>query len=510
MILKNFAKGITGLAIAAGLTLASPEIGNQYTTSVAYAKSGRVEKQEACTPAYLKGFSQPSNPLERMIEKDRAYRSLLHKYPSQPRTNIINGSMEVERDIQGVKVKMIFPNYVKTDTGRINHYHAAGIDSYSQQEFNCMVEDNVAYITKSAELAMRDYVNTLDMVIATQEKELKKAGKLKNGERLKDNLDKDVPGYPGLKVRDVLFTPETNVKDFVPTRYYFGEIAALGVTYINTGIVGIDPKARILDHINGWPTILVHEMTHRNPKLQSYPLLSKFDPEIWASFPMLVNDDMGHFLGHHYLKDLHKISRILFNFDNKLAYDDMMGLDTMMGIEFESKNKFEKAREYISKVGVISQAIRDIAFKQYIPEFYAHPLYYMALNDFLKDDNAAFKIMMYKNFEPTLLGGPEKTRDFLLEHDDVIKSVARQSMQELKNERGKTLTEKEMAKIKSELQGRLQRMSPEQKKLLINAAERLGMPKTGNIDDIIEFGIRMKNLGIVDFNIEEEEGVILK
>ncbi len=499
-VLTTIRRGVTLVAVGTALTLAAPTDNEYVSMPSAYAKADTRE----CTPHYLSGIRSPKDPLENMLEKDRVYRSTIYKYPEEPTVTVINGSMETEREIHGVKVKLIFPNYIKTEKG-VTHYHAAGIDTYTQKEFECMVEDNARYVKTAAELAMQDYEKTLEVVLAAQEKELKKSGKLGEKEKLKDLLDKDVPGYPGLKVRDVLFTPDIKTKDFVPTKYYFGEIAALGVTYINSGIIDIDPKARMLDHINGWPAILIHEMTHRNPKLQSYPLLSKFDPEIWASFPMLAHDDMDRLLKHSYLKDLRKISRILFNFDSQLAYADMMSLDLMMGREIEKENGYRKVKDYMAKVATISQAVRDVAFNQYIPEFYTHPLYYMTLNEFLKDDNATFKIIMYKNFEPTLLGGPNKTRDFLEEHSDMIRGAASSAMREMKSERTKTLTEEELSKIKSELAGRLSSMTPAQRKTLLSTAEMLGMPRTEDTQQLVNFALRLHRLGIVDLQYDEEE-----
>ena len=449
-------------------------------------------------------MKQPTDPLEKMLEKERMYRSLRTKYPPKPRQIKINGSVEVKRKIHGVDVLMVFPNYVKQKDGKVRHYHATGVDTYTSPEFQCIIEDHVNYIRQGAGLAMQDYKDTLKIILSAQEKVLKEEGLLQEGQKLKDLLDQDVPGYEGLKVKDVLMTPDITIQDFVPRRYYFGEIPALGLTYINSGIIEIDPKARVLDHINGWPVILVHEMTHRNPKLQSYPILNKFDAELWASLPELVYEDMNHFLEHGYLRDIRKVAKILFNFDSDLAQTDMTSLDLMTGTELEKDDGHKKVREYIKKVSAISKAIRDVAFNQYIPEFYTHPLYFITLNEFLKDDNAAFKLMMYMNFEPTLLGGPERTRDFIQENEEVFEDLARNVIWNLKKGRRERLDDDELDRIKQGLEQRLKQMDPAQKKTLMQAAKRFGMAETGNIDDLIRFGMRLYKLGIVDYDPEEE------
>lgn len=458
--LKRFTNGLMDIVLATSLAI-GPSTAATYT-ALAPTQS---EAKEECVPHYLRGMRQPKDKLENMLEKERVYGTLLTKYPADPNKKIITGSIERDAKIYGVDVKMIFPNYVKVGN-KVKHYNAAGIDTYTEDEFQCVVMDNVNYIADSAKLAMQDYEKTLQVILTSQEKALKAAGVLKDKDKLKDMLDKDIPKYKNLKLRDVLFTPDVKIQDFVPTRYYFGEIPALGVTYINTGIIDIDPKARILDHINVWPVILIHEMTHNNSKLQSIPMLDKFDAELWASFPMLVHEDLIHFVYHSYLRDVRKVSKILFNFDSRLAWQDITSLDLVMGTEFENANKQKKVRDYMERVTEISKAVRETAFNVYIPEFYTHPLYYMTLNDFLKDNNTTFKLLMYKTFEPTLLGGPDKTKEFIDENNDTIKEISRTVMQELRNKQSENseFNSETKNKIKEELRKRMDKMDTEKER----------------------------------------------
>ncbi len=509
--LKKFTNSLAKIALGAGLAIAPAAV---FTGAATYPTNAEA-KEVKCVPHYLQGLTQPKDKLENMLEKDRVYSTLKTKYPYKNRYSTLNGSMEVQAKIHEVNATLIFPNYVRQGD-KINHYHSMGIDVYSQMEFQCVINDNIEYIRESATLAMKDYENLLPLVLDAQEKMLRKSGSLKEGENLKDFLDKDVEGYPGLKARDILFTPDTKIQDFIPRQYYFGEIPALGVTYINAGIIGIDPKARILDYINGWPTIMVHEMTHRNPKLQSYPMLHKFDAELWASFPELVHEDMMHFLNHPYLEDIRKVSKILFHFDSELAYQDIVKLRTMIGCELESNKKL---KEYIEQVTRISQEIRDTAFNKYVPEFYTHPLYFMTLNEFMNDNNAAFKLIMYMTHEPTLLGGPEydkngllvsfPTRDFIQENKDVIEESFRTVMRMLRNNREDEVSEEYKAKVKAELERRLSRMGPEKERMLTETAKRFGMPTTGKIEDLIKFGLKLHRVGIVNIDIKEEEQTLI-
>lgn len=503
--LKKIKDNLTGIVLGTAIGLSAV-----YALKPNYAEA----KEPGCVPHYLAGLRQPKDKLENMLEKERVYNTLLTKYPYGTHgIRILNGSLESDAKIHGVLVRLIFPNYV-LEGNKVKHYNATGINTYTKDEFQCIVADNINYITESATLAMKDYQKTFDTIIDAQEEALKKAGVLKSGDRLRKMLDKKIPGYNDLKLRDVLFTPDIKIQDFVPDRYYFGEIPALGVTYINTGIIGIDPKARILDHINGWPTIMVHEMTHKNKKLQSMPMLNSFDAELWASFPMLVHEDLIHMLYHPYLKDVRKISKILFNFDSQKAYEDIVSLETVMGVELEREKNYKKLRDYVDKVTKISKAIRDTAFKEYIPEFYTHPLYYTTLNEFLGDSNATFKLIMYKTFEPTMLGGPEKTKEFVEENSEVTRDISRKVMQELKKRRdsGETiiLPSETKAKIKDELRKRLNDMNEADRHMLIELAKKFGMPTTGSIDDLIEFGIKMHRLGVANFEIPTEGELILE
>lgn len=507
--IEHFKKRIGGLAalvLGAGLVLAPSPAGSlaQQNQQNA-AEYSQPKRENVCTPHYLKGVKRPEDPLENMLEKYRAYGSMKMKYPSEPGAFSINGSIELERKIHGINAALIFPNYVKQENGEVRHYHAAGVVTYSTKEFECIVEDNVNYISQAAKLTLADYEGMLPAILEAQEKKLKDEGLLKEDEKLEDYLDKDVPGYEGLKVRDVLLTPDVTIQDIIPTRYYFGDIDALGVSYTDSGIVGIDPKARVLDYITGVPVTLMHEMTHRSQKLQHSPLMYKVDAELWASFPELGYEDILHFIYHPYLKDVRKVAKTLFNFDSYLAEADITYLDTMMGIEFEKEKNHQKLREYIKKVADISKAVKEVAFKLYLPEFYTQPLHFITLNEFLKDDNVTFKLMMYSSFEPTLLGGPEKTRDFIQENENIFEKLAREVIWDLKSKRN-GLDDDELLKIKKTLEERLHQMAPARKKALMRAAQRFGMPGAGDLNkEVIEFGLRLYRLGIVDFDEENEE-----
>ncbi|MFH1064192.1 MAG: hypothetical protein V1729_03875 [Candidatus Woesearchaeota archaeon] len=501
--LKVAGRGLASAVLGAYIAISPGQMGTAEA-----ANPTKTVRYTECVPKYLQEpdgtmMESPADPAERMLEKDRVYKSMKTKYPYGSSHNALNGSIEVTRKIHGASTIIIFPNYVRQEDDSVNHYHAAGMDRYSPQEFECIVQDQIQYMKHSASLAMKDYEKTLDKIITSQEKMLKEEGALKEDDKLADMLDDAVPGYPGLTIRDVMFTPETKIQDFIPTRYYFGEIPALGLCYINTGVVAIDPKARVLDHINGWPTIFVHEMTHRNPKFQSWPMLNKFDAELWASLPMLTREDFGHFMFHSYLNDVRKVAKVLWNFDSELANEDILRFNFAMGPEYD----MAKLRENIDKTEKIAAMVQHVAFDHYIPAFYTHPFYFMTMNHFLKEDNATFKLMMYMHYEPTLLGGFEKTRDFLQENEEVFDKLAREVAWDLKS-RGRdqgsdSFDAATREKIKGELERRLDDMTPQERQGLIGFAKSMGAP-VNNPEELIDFGIRMYRLGIVNYDLEEE------
>jgi nicotinamide mononucleotide adenylyltransferase len=513
---KKMKYGLAVIALSAGLaitpncvSLASSTSSNAGINSqtieqtVGYTKSERKCK---CIPHYLEGVKSPADPLENMIEKARVYKSMEAKYPHKTTKPPINGSIEVRKKIKGEEVVLIFPNYVRQKDGKVRHYHAAGMDTYSAKEFQCVVRDQTEYLNRAAKLDMKDYIKMFDKVIEAQDKELKEKGALKKNQNLKDLLDKNVsdylPGYKGLKIKDILHTPDLTIQDFIPTRYYFGDFEALGVNYTDSGIVAINPKARVFDYITGVPITLMHEMTHRNQKLQHSPLMYKLDAELWASLPELPHEDLMHFLHHPYVKDIRKVAKICFNFDSKLAEVDITYLDTIMGKEFDEK----KVREYINKVDKIRKAVVDVAFNEYLTEFFTHPDHYMAFNDILKDKNATFKLIMYMNYHPTLLGGPEKTRDFVMENEEFSKKLAREVIWDLKSKRSSLENDNSFREIKNTLEERLRQMHPAKKRALFQTVRKFGVsPANINEEEVIKFGLGLYRLGIVDFDEEAQE-----
>lgn len=501
--------GIAALVLGAGLALApncASLASNAGSTAQAAEAVEYSRPKNMCTPHYLEGVKRPVDPVENMVEKYRVYKTMKMKYPSST-TTVINGSIEEKQKIHGVDATLIFPNYVRQKDGTVRHYHAASVipDIYSAKEFQCVVEDTVDYISRSGKLQIADYEGMLPLILEAQEKELKKKGALKKDQKLKDFLDKNVsdyvPGFEGIKIKDILHTPDMTIRDSIPTRYYFGDIGALGVSYTDSGTVGIDPKARVLDYITGKPVTLMHEMTHRNQKLQHSPLMYKVDAELWASFPELGHEDLLHFLYHSYLKDARKVAKICFGLDSELAKADITYLNTMMGTEFEKENNNQKLRKYIKDVKDISKAIKEVAFKKYLPEFYAHPDHYMTLNDVLKDKNATFKIIMYMNYHPSLLGGPEKTRDFVLENEEFSEKLARKVIWDLKGKRNNLKDDSYFKEIKDTLEERLKGMHPAKKRSLFQAVRKFGITPT-NItnEEVINFGLRLYQLGIIDFD----------
>lgn len=507
-ILKNLKKhsleSLLALGIFAGIGATSPGSSSYIGQNIAFAQDSDENEKPKEVPHYLKNVDCPEDPVVKLFEKWRVYDSLTSKYPTNDGgTTFLNESIIVNTAILGKKVKMTFVGYVKKDD-KIFRYANDGIEILSQKEFDVVVKDHIDYITKAATLMHEKFTVPYQKILENVEATLKKEKALGENEKLEDLLDKEIPDYDGLKNRDVLFIPSNNsVKDFIPAHYFFGSIPeALGVTYLGTGIVAIDPKARILDHINGPPAILMHEMVHNNKKLEGFPFALYFDAELWAEFPMLTENDCVNFTYHGYLKDVRKLARVLFDFDSSTNFKDIREYSLMFGGKIEDSENYKKLRRTMEKVNKISEIMQSTALNDIVPEFYTHPLYWITVNQFLHDDAAAFKINFYRKFEPSCLGSPEETRKFMDANKDVIHEASESVLKDIRStpKGSKIVVSHDHNTLQKNLKEQFEGLNPHSKRNLLGLAEQLGMSEKGNPDQLIEFIAKLYESGVLDKN----------
>ena len=379
-------------------------------------------------PHYLCNIpTKYEDDVDRLTSKFMVYDSMLGKYPNHPPKNFLNGAVEEVVPIHGQQVKFVFKGYrhekaVKDQKKEIiAHYTQLGREELSLEEFAAVKND----LTKTQEVASlfayQKHQHVRDVILSSLENQFRKDKQLKGSEKLADKLKQEVT--PGVTVADALYLPDMTLADFVPKMLVFGPIPALGMVYLNSGIIFYDNKARVLDFMDDVPNILVHECEHRNTKLQRMPFAFAFDAETWASLPILETNDAFDFLLHPYYQDVREIATRLFSFDSEYVFKKSFFI-TEGGIKVDK----QRLQLYMRQIKEISKTIQDTALNEFIPEYYAHFSFWSGVNDKLKDKNAAFKIYMYMVYEPTLLDGPENTRKWLEQNKLVIEEAAKEAL----------------------------------------------------------------------------------
>lgn len=383
-------------------------------------------------------FKQIPNHFEDEVDwltvKMVTYNSMLGKYPAKPAKDFFNNSITVNAVVNGQNVEMIYKNYRNEDSNVflskkiVAHYTNQGREELSLEDFEAVKKDMVDTLSLATKLAYEGHSKTKDKITNVLDGQLKKDKVLKEDEKLSDKLAIQLES--GLSVGDAMYIPDIKQADFVPKKFIYGPIPALGMCYLNSGWVYYDPKARILDYMDPIPNILIHECEHRNTKLQRMPFAFAFDAETWASLPIMEKSDPLQFLVHPYYEDVRGVSKVLFGFDSKVAFEKSFFV-TEGGVQPDKK----RLTEYISNIKKISTVIQNTALEEFIPEYYSHFSFWSTVNDKLKDKNAAFKLYMYMNYEPTVLGGAMPTRKWLEKNKVVIEDAAKEALENLKNEK---------------------------------------------------------------------------
>lgn len=380
-------------------------------------------------PHYLKNVPTTyEDDVDQLTAKFMVYNSLTGKYPNRPPKDFVNGAITVTEEVHGKKTEFIFKNY-RWEVAHNNHqqkvvahYTMHGREELTPEEFDDVKKDMVTTLGQASHLAYQRHSQTYSTILTRLEKSFKEDKLLQENEKLEDKLKLVVE--PGLTAKDIFNLPDIEQGDFVPHKIIIGPIPALGMAYLNSGWIYYDPKARILDYLDGVPNVLAHECEHRNVKLQRMPYAFAFDAETWASLGLLETNDPLDFLLHPYYADVRDISKRLFGFDSDYAFKKSFFV-TEGGIK---PNK-EHLRKFIAQISVIAKEIQQTAMEEFIPEYYAHFSFWSTVNEKLKDKNAALKLYMYKKYDPTLLGGAETTRRWLEKNKLIIEEASRKALQ---------------------------------------------------------------------------------
>jgi hypothetical protein len=422
--------------------------------SQTYTLDKVVEQSEL--PHFLRNVNYAESKFDKLITAQRVYEDYKAKFlpiNDNDKTTFMNDSITFKTNIYGKNIDIVLGMYTMQKDEKGNQYllyHApTGVERLDIKELGKIKNYLTKTVAKAAEMAYSKQKDWQKKIIEIQEAKLKSEGALKKEEKLEDKLDMKLPGYKNATYRDVMFVPNiTGPENYVPETFIFAPFQALGICYLDIGVVGYNPVAAITDHILGKPAVLTHEFMHNNNQLQGLPYSQIYDVELFASFPVLKDEDFFFFTAHPYTEEIRKIAKVLFAFDSDRA------LYECVDATFGSTMTFNKAKteKYIKDVELIADVIQTIGLEQFAPEFYAHMPYWTAVNDDLCDDAAAFKIYMYSMFEPTLLNGPAKTKQWCDENELVLNEIERKtdlSMKVKEEENDSRLSSKQIDKIRT-------------------------------------------------------------
>ncbi|HEY4521977.1 MAG TPA: hypothetical protein VJH05_02455 [Candidatus Paceibacterota bacterium] len=249
-------------------------------------------------------------------------------------------------------------------------------------------------------------------------------------EELKKRLPEKDP-LSGFTFREIYGIPEEMKRsDFVPRELHLGYLpqfpGVLGVAYLNTGVVFLNPQARIADYLMGKPIILAHEFVHTNSNLQKFPFADSFNAELFASFVMLLPNDSINFFFHPYPQSWRKIMKVYSGFDFNEAIKKIIVID-LGGYVVINEEEYRKAFLMVEKLKKIVLEI-DLKAKE---AYYSNQLWWAAFNEKLKDPDVVYKMVMAQNFEPTLLDGREKTMKHVMLRREMIKDVTKEALEKL-------------------------------------------------------------------------------
>jgi hypothetical protein len=325
------------------------------------------------------------------------------------------------REVYGKKVTFYFDLWTKERDGKIYYADFCGRKLVTEEEFAVAKEDIIAYYIAGVREAYEYHKNIeTDIVKAIAQSE-------KTSEQdVRAELDRIVPELahlsPPVTFREALRIPQApfSPADFVQTNVHYVHAPYWGMVIVDSEIVFLTPQGRIIDHLIGRPSVVAHELTHGNQKLQT--LLDGIDHEYLASIPMLlVPEDKFFFMFHGYVKEMREIAEVLFGFNFKQARDEIFTF-RMEGINVRVNE--EKLNEYAAKLDSIKEALSVHYRVTVLPELYRHRLFWSSLNSKLQDDHGVFRILAMMDFDPTSLDGHAKTMEWLATREDEIKQMA--------------------------------------------------------------------------------------
>lgn len=400
---------------------------------------GVVQNTQKELPFYFpEGMIQTSDPVDQFAEYQRflAATSGCNQGDLMKSGTLLadNRAIKVETDIDSTssitnnkaKLEVVFDNQVRVGD-KIRVTMLCGQQFITEDQFKIEKDDFIEYAIQARDADYEYYQDLTERAIKARAEKLG----IKVDEFKKILDDKD-PNY-GITFRELHRIPNPMKRsDFMPRELHLGyntEIPGIfGVTWLNTGVVYINPQARMLDYLIGKPVVSQHEFIHSNSNMQKFPMSGGFDAELFASIPeMLIPEDQIDLFFHSYPRDLRELAWIYFGFNYKQVRKEITKFDFAGSVTVDE----EKYRHYFSEQNRIKKEMYDFFRDVVLPEFYSDPLWWSAMNERRGDQNSIFRIMMAGYYDPTIFGGHVNTMKWLSTiPEDKLKDMARSSFEE--------------------------------------------------------------------------------
>lgn len=342
------------------------------------------------------------------------------------RSRLIADGIRVEKTIDGKKFPMVLDHYTRLADGRIRFVSYSGSEIITEDQLKVVIGHTFNETVKAIDANFAFYQDLRERAL----KSVSEAVNIPVSE-LERLLRQEVPENPKFTFEEFFWLPKKmEKKDFVPRELHIGYgpdvWGALGWAWLDTGLVYLNPMAQVLDYLIGKPVITQHELVHANKVLQSFPFSEAFDVELAASIPeMLTQGDYIHLQFHSYVEDLREMAWVFWGYDYKRLRREIIKFDAA-GVLMIDEQRFNEASALLETV----KAEYMKFFPKAIGEFYGKMMFVAALHDKLVDRRAIWRIMMRKEYEPTILGGKENTARWLSANEGNIREDALKAWEE--------------------------------------------------------------------------------
>ena len=395
-----------------------------FSLSTITAKAGAGNKNwpsecQGKPPHYLVGLSQEKDQIDILYQVHQVY--LMSSADSNTKSPFgANLGESIELAFYGHTFTLYLPMYRRSS--EMVYYHTANsITPLTEQEFSCVKADLRAWIQSGIDGDFADHKMISDLAVESFAKRNKKTP-----DEVRDLLSKPIPEY-GTNYADVLQIPQLEPADFIKSIKfaYFMPMGSCNAYVFLKNILAFTPCVRRLDYVVGKNEVIKHELIHANIKLQGHPISWYVNVELLAALmPFLESPtNLNTFFYHGYLSSPWEALKVFGGFDVEKIRKEIFRYELYKGGSAINREVLSK---YIPEINRAAQWLRESAIKV-LWEYYSDQHAWVAINNMSHDDDMAYKVIMAKLYEPTLLGGHNTTVRFILKHGDRSAEVAKRA-----------------------------------------------------------------------------------